>query len=887
MSKELTDSWLVLKTTAPKTSKHLLRRDRISLDAVNQYEHAITLVTAPDGYGKTSLLLQWRREALQAGGIVAWLTLDKYDNASRFVQGLQGALSVADTHSEFVSSVPALARGGLEDVTDWLARVAGMAVEVQLILDGAENLPKETETELLPYLFLNCPPNLKIVVASSRKLSIDYIGSMPGGSFIELQTNDICFTLEETIAFFNARLKESAETEFCVRMHESTKGWPLGLNLILACMLKKLSKSLRQPTLDSCNTELHRYFMELLISRFTTDEIEFLTQISALELIHPELCEYITENPRAKLVLECLQDKAPIFEREKNHPWLQIHPMAKQFLKERFDRLPNGVQQRLHARSADWLSSHEMYESAVYHARCGGNEELAYDLVEKCIHTLVAQGKASSVQEWMEYLPQQQIKKRISLRLAVGWAFSQGEHCDKAAEMVETIIEESDADESSRCEAAEVCATAALFMDDLDAVARFMSYREGRDADQPALQKAIAVNIVAMLNLFKGEPEKTNYMLKKSVESASDDTAYVQWWTSWILGLSYLWQSKVALAESVLRPAMDLAENRSGRRGPVTSMLAATLAAVMWELELFEEAKVLLADRLDVLELYAPPDAIIHGFTTASRLAYAEGKANKAQDIIENLRAIGEARNLTRISIASLVEEVRVFSIAGQESACCARLAQLETLLNDKAKCGTVLEPLILCQLAMARSYTFIVKNRWDSALTEIEKTIQLSRQINRSYENIQAKLLKVLVTSQLGGDVTTLRNEISGTIEMYGLKRIRIDTHPAIYELGIGSKEGKIPVTQAAHKLSESETSQSQENKELRSQKISTSLLTPKEAEILQFLTERFTNKQIAVALDISEGTVKWHVKNMFSKLKAGSRHHLVARARILGILD
>jgi len=102
MKKKISDPRLVLKATAPKASRSLLHRTRLGLHVGNQADSSVICVQAAAGYGKSSLLLQWRREALENAALVAWLTLDEHDNGESFARGLNAALSLGSGSGKFV-----------------------------------------------------------------------------------------------------------------------------------------------------------------------------------------------------------------------------------------------------------------------------------------------------------------------------------------------------------------------------------------------------------------------------------------------------------------------------------------------------------------------------------------------------------------------------------------------------------------------------------------------------------------------------------------------------------------------------------------------------------------------------------------------------------------
>ena len=888
MKKNTSDPRLILKATAPKASRALLYRDRLGLNSGNQSGRFVIALQAPAGYGKTSLLLQWRREALESGAIVAWLTLDKHDDPASFVRGLDTALSIGSGTGTYVRDAAgssAQYEGELESLTVWLAEVASMAVDVELILDDAHTLPEATIKASLMYLLLNAPANLRVILAYRRPLAVNFANLLASGRLLHLQGEDLCFTLEETTEVLRTSLAARVDRDTCVRLYELTEGWPLGVQLAMSSMIKAAGPRDAVAEISSRSGDLRHYFMECLVDGLAADAAMFLIEISCLDRIQPELCEWMTGREDSSTMLVHLRDETPIFQDAVGNDWMRIHPIASEFLNDRFERLPVEHRGELHARAAHWLAEHEMFEEAARHARLAGDEEFAFDLIERCLYGILTQGRMSRVLEWLDLLPESVIKRRPQIRIATGWALAQSERHREAAALVEPILGDPGADPATRCEAAEICATAAFFRDDFDAMVQFISPWRESLVDQPVFQRVGGTNLLAAIELFQGKPENTNYQLQRLRDiPRTAELTYILGWADWLSGFTYLWEGQISLAEDVLRGGLARAESASGRRSPIAVMQAATLAAVLWERELFEEASMLLADRLDVLERHGAPDAIIHGYVTAARLAGAAGSEGKAHDLIEQLRAIGDTRKLPRLCVASLVEEVRMLALRHQESACMARLARLEQLEQNEASRWGILQAIVAPQIGIARAYAAIAGHHLDTALPELEAIDAQVKQTRKVREAIQVQLLRALAGQQKGKDCAAMIDEAASLAKALGLKRVLVDTYP-----GLAGQDlpGEDVVAVAVGVISESGQRPDGRNSKAQPRVVASALLTPKETEVLQLLAGNLSNKQIAAALDVGDQTVKWHLKNMFHKLQAGTRKHLLARARMLGILE
>ena len=124
--------------------------------------------------------------------------------------------------------------------------------------------------------------------------------------------------------------------------------------------------------------------------------------------------------------------RTPILMEVGGSEWMRIHPLAREFLLRRFERLPAHERQDLSERASRWLADHQMYEEAAQLALSAGQVPLAYDLAERCMYELILRGQMGRVLEWLERLPETEVTQRPRLRLAAAWALALGGHHDKA-----------------------------------------------------------------------------------------------------------------------------------------------------------------------------------------------------------------------------------------------------------------------------------------------------------------------------------------------------------------------------------------------------------------------------------------------------------------------
>ena len=876
---------LILKTTPPRSQKSARIRTRLALDTPELADKVVIAVHAPSGFGKTFLLTQWRRECLSSGAVVAWLTLDAHDDGARIVQGLGTAMAIGSGRPSFARTFergPGARRDEFEGLTQWLAEVADLGSETVLIMDEADALPEATVRHSLTYLLHNAPANLRIIMASRGRLNLQVADLAARGRYAAITTTSLRFGVEEAVAILTGRFGTKIDADLCVRLYEVTEGWPLGLQLAISAMEKSPHPGAAIEELSKCSGDIQRYFVDSLVAHLSAEQVEFLTGVALLEMIHPSLCIALTGNPHAGELLQELCLSTPIFVESVDSDWVRIHPLAREFLLGRFAQLLPEQRQGFHERAAVWLQQHDFLEQAARQYLLAGLPNPAYAMIEKCLYEVMLRGQFSRVLEWVEELEPQVVLSHPRICLAAAWALAMGERQAEAARLITAIEQHPSADEATRCEAAAIETAAAYFADRPDESLALISPWVDRLPSFPIKVQAIVANQIARLTLSQGLPEKARRIFQRApLYEWSSGLDAIRGFGEWVVGLTYLWEGRMVSSETALRASLLQAELDIGRRSPIAVMMATALATVMLERGEPQQASTVLANRMDMVERLASPDAIVLGYITASRLASMQNQGHRGQDLLEALFALGEDRGIARFCVASLGEQIRLHALQGRSDTCQALCRRLDavTPANAREESGLLGTELALL-VGIAKAYVLLAKRDWEPMLVVLDKIAATAEHLRRGREIVQIKLLKALVLRATGEDAESCLLEAVSLAQESGMQRVLQDTHPDLIKWVHTLQRKTSPaVTPTPAPVSGPEP--------IPSSVSPSRLLTPKEREVLQLLARNLSNKQIALALSVGEETVKWHLKNLFGKFQAGTRQHVVARAYMLGILE
>jgi LuxR family transcriptional regulator, maltose regulon positive regulatory protein len=881
---------LSLKVSPPRAPRHMLARTRLSSAGERFRDRAVTIVQAPPGFGKTTLLVQWRQEQLMRGCVVAWLSLDGRDDPTRLFASLILAVRAGSGRKAFGKqwleggAAPA---APLEAITAWLVEVARTALDIVLILDAVEQLP-QTSDEALVFLLENLPANLRVMLASSGGYEKVIARLLPYGRCTAVDAATLRFRLDESVSLIGNRFGVEVDADTSAKLHDLTEGWPLGLQLALDAITDTHDPAAGINAFSNNTGDVQKQFVTALFERLNSDDVHFLTLISIVDLLHEDLCAALTGCPDAGQRLSRLANETPLLcNAQGRKDWYRLHAMAREALQERVADLPQAELTHLHGRAMQWLADNGMPEPAARHAMACGEEETAYGLAQRSLHEAVTQGHLVDADGWLEWLPEAVLDRHPRLRLAIAWALAMSDRHQDAAAQAQAILRSTQPDEATRCEIDLILSAAAYYADEPERAGSLIEkWGDAPPAGESWLRQAHA-NRLAARALTNGDYAASRRLQRRAPHGKTSAAhRYVSRWRDYMSGLGYLFEGQVLLAQRILRPALERADNDLGRQHPFSCMIAALLAATRFKRGDFEQASALLANRLDVLERHGTPDAIILAYCTAARCALAAGIEHRAVDLLGMLDAIGAGRGLQRLRVASLTEQIRLHSGRFRGATCQTLVGQLDRIVAAHAGAGdSITHRILVLHQDIGQAYAAIAAHDWRAAEHALTRAQGVAEQARRGAVRLDIMTLRAFVLDRNGQSASALLREAVGLAAACGMKQVPVDLHPAI-ALWMNAADGAARVCPPSeqHSSDVAKTPAPERHDGLHA--IPSKALTPKERRVLELVTHHLTNKEIAFAMGIGQETVKWHMKNLFAKLDATSRKQIVRRAQLMGLL-
>jgi LuxR family maltose regulon positive regulatory protein len=279
----------------------------------------------------------------------------------------------------------------------------------------------------------------------------------------------------------------------------------------------------------------------------------------------------------------------------------------------------------------------------------------------------------------------------------------------------------------------------------------------------------------------------------------------------------------------------------------------------------------LLADRLDLFDPGLLPDALALGLSTAAALAHHDGQSERAVELLALLDQRAATRSLPRLRAIAASELVRLHTDLGDLAACRPQLVKLRELAAVAEAAGSLNATPIRLMLAFSEARHLLAAGDPGAAAAASASISQARKSANRLLE-LEGRLIHAAALIAAGQPPPADLEAVIAEAETRRLRRMLRALGPRLRPW--------IPFTRGVE-------APGVRGREAADTAVISTMLTPREAEVLRLLARGLSNKEIARALEIGEGTIKWHLKNLFAKFDAAERKELVSRAALLGLVS
>jgi LuxR family maltose regulon positive regulatory protein len=888
------------RSVAPRMPGGLLPRAALVDRLMDARRKRCIVVQGPPGCGKTSILLAMRGQLITHGFQVAWMSLaPEHNEVEALVQGLLASLGDLDRGAVRTASLLAsgglVSQGAVEHCMIALAQDLGDHGDVVLMVDDVHQVTTPDALQVLTWLLDYAPARFHLVLAS-RELPDHPLGTAVA-RLKQLQLTadfawaDLRFTLQESNDFLCQRLGAIGDEE-ATRLHERTDGWIAGLQL-LTLRHKDQQAGARDMLLRDAGT-FAAYFEHHVLAHVSAEDIEMLTRASVCDRFCADLCRALLDSPETAARIEqrlSRLDRDKLFiheihERDKT-VWWRLHPLLREVLLARLESEPAGIVAGLQRRAWAWFAQYGSLSEAVRHAVLAGESEAAAAMVEACVRDLLNQGEFALVKSLLRQLPAEVVERRTGLHFALAQVHLNSRDL-AALDAAIGSLERETLDAMQRMELDLLRCASALHRDDVDGAAGLLPAIERLPPGSDALLASSRANLLAWMHLARGE-----YVLAREVLSRSDarHEGPVSRLTGLCLeGLSHTLEGRMAEAEHLYRRVLD-AECEEPGGMQVSHLAAALLGDVLYELDELEAACGLLDSRMDLIEHAGIPEAVLRAAIVLASAHWLCGRRLEALAQLDRLEDYATSRGLARLQAHALCLRVRLQQQRGEMLAVSDALCKLDELAGRRRGLDDSVSQEILRMAERAQVAVYLHRGELAAAAAALRSLLLRFQPTGRQRPVVGMLAQLALVESARGNEsvaVSTLEDMLRLAHHL-GLVRTVLDASrrvPAALHRLLEAQALDPVLRFYVQRLLEVAARTRTSIAIAAEAPVSNEPAEPlkeRELEILGLLAQALPNKKIARVLGLSPETVKWHLKNIYTKLGVTARDAAVARARDL----
>ncbi|MAT44385.1 MAG: hypothetical protein CL609_18790 [Anaerolineaceae bacterium] len=907
---------LITKTHTPTPRSNLISRSHLlsRLNLLLDPGYQLAVISAPAGFGKTTILSQWLR-MIPDTYRVGWFSLDITDNhLTRFFSYVAAALHNADpsfgeNFSELIEVHPELTAD--EIVSYIINKIAKSPKKFLLIIDDIHLINDKEIHQALELLVDHISDNLRLVFVGRVDPYLPLSRFRARGQLVEIRTNDLRFTINET----SDLLKKfpgfsSSEGDLVNEMYQSTEGWIAGLQMTFLALRSELEVTGGEPKqiMDRFLGELkgsHRYILDYLL-----DEVlshvglrvrEFLLRTCILEGFNADICSTLcmeeTDIAQAQNMLEELEH-ANLFIIPLDHQrkWYRYHHLFKDMLQKQLLHTYPGLESKLHQRAACWFEKHQMLDEAIEHAYQTKDVIYAQNLVEKYSLDFILRGQISTAVRWLNSLPVDVQNTSPRLCLDRAWALtftSQTETAGIFLERAEILLKDKPGDTNA-------------IKSEILGLRSFQKCIYGEVAEALCLAELSVVNspkenlflqcssrmflAIALVRNGKFVEAMDEYRFIQSTFKDENGLAglgileadFLQF-----LAVSHNFRQETKQAIRLLKEAIHTFESSSNdNRKAATLYLYVGLGKILYFANQLDEAESALKTglRIDSLSLSF---AAIDGWTTLWWVKIGQRNYPAARSIVNDLESSTQncdekisrlvilpaiLQDLFEEKIDSAVKRLEHLGFSDDVNGTLANISDIELMS------WRVNEFFVYARVLSA-------KRKHQLGLRVLDRMAQAAQAVGMDWVLYRTWLTQAIVYSS--NDQKDIAMEIMEKLlektsqAVFGAVQIYLSTgeqarnllleaqRRGIYSDYIGKLLAEFPVLIHPEPIPDSPE-----------------MLSEREIEVLYLMAKGMKNQEIADKLVVSLNTVRYHSKNIFSKLGVGNRTAAVIRARELALL-
>ncbi|MGF1470275.1 MAG: LuxR C-terminal-related transcriptional regulator [Rubrobacteraceae bacterium] len=614
----------------------------------------LTLISAPAGYGKTTLLVQWRR-AEDAGVPFAWVSLDEQDNDPvrlwrHIVEALRRVVLTENFGEDVLTAIGAMGHGlAAAKLPLLINELATLSHRVVLVLDDYQFVTENDCHELLAFFVDYLPENIHLIISTRSDPPLPLGRMRARGEMNEVRADQLAFSKTEADRLLNERMDLDLEPDDIRRLWNRTEGWPAALYLAALSLQNREDRRAFVESFEGGSGYIVDFLSQEVFADLDEDTREFLLKTSVLRRMTGPLCDAVVGREGSEMLLrELARSNLFVVSLDGRQGWYRYHHLFSEML---FYELRNSRPELvplLHDRAREWLENGEFFDSAIHHALAGADYECVAALISRHWLAYIAAGQTSTIERWLAALPQEMVARHATLALAKAWIsvlHGRREECERWLKLVEDRAGE--APPSSGPVSVEM--GVAL----LQAIYSFGGVQNGADAGRraaaldPEQTSPLAgwVRLALGNGLYcSGEISQSRKPAEEALELLGTDEPVLRNGVLFLLSSVAVEERRPEEAESHAREAGALVDRFGLQKIPQATLAPIALGRALAEQGRLDEARLELESGLTERGKFSGlspwPDFL--GLLTLAKVRFARGDRSAAREALADARSILE-----------------------------------------------------------------------------------------------------------------------------------------------------------------------------------------------------------------------------------------------------
>jgi LuxR family maltose regulon positive regulatory protein len=903
----------ILKTrlSPPVEPGALVNRTRLE-QRFKQVEFTrLTVIQAPAGYGKTCALSQcyhWLKAQQKA---VAWLNASSSDrDAVELLNYVAEALNCTADALKTSSRVDNHLFDTKESLINYIIdRLEQRTESVYLFIDDMHLLTAAPMTAICQ-LIERSPANLHFIIASRTIPDLHLARTRARGELLEIGAEELIFTRDET-QHYMANTTELSAADLDM-LQQRTEGWIAGIKLVCLALRRDGLPAMEMLNAFTGNQRsVSDFFAEEVISSLPKRIADFLMKTSILEQLSPELCDAVTGDNNARQLLNEIEVSGLfLVQLDNERKWYRYHHLFAEFLQRRLKETDPQLHFELYQCASQWCWQNQHYDDAIEYALHGPSPERAVKLLEQRCQDMTYTGKFQLVNKFVAQMPRQLLEQYPRIQLTLAWLAIRNLKFDETRYLlanVRTIIAEN-----------ELAKTASA--DELQQLRYLLLHREMTLAAAEDKAAEVEKHCHTLLDKFPHERHPYLYgnihaqlLYARREQYKLNDIEQLQAMAQGILKRSDYTFASIALQASIgpslffsgrsdaARRSLEqgLAEGirYGGSHSSLASLPALPLAEIAYESNEIDRAQQLVESTLPYCTEMGFVDQLMPGFLTLARIRYSKGDNSAAFQVLEDGISLATERKLERLRL----------SLAGERCRLLIHSGLTDQAVQYASNANIVAPPEALLPNGKSTSIDEIRAVNWLRIELCEERTLEAInvakhwRRFCTAHGAIRSLIRWDTLLAQLhfiAGDHRAAQRVLREALSHAASNRILrsfIDEGPAIHTLLASATTTTQPDSQLATdsfaeeilQLLNSRGKPSPVRPNAATQEDGLyGKLTNREREILSLVGAGMRNKEVALKMGMTEGSVKWYMQQIYDKLGTRRRLQAVERARQFGLI-